>query len=100
LVRDFPDTAKMVDNPKRATEKYSTGENFSAILERGGERKIITPTLNNPPIVPAIQEILMAVPAFPLRASAYPSNMVTAEAGAPGVRMVMAVTELPYIPPL
>ena len=85
LSRDFPEIETITESPKTANAKNSAGPNFKAIFEINGERNVI----HKAPIIPPQNEenraTASARPASPLFAIGYPSRIVAAAAGVPGV---------------
>ena len=90
-----PPMLAMVDRPRTAREKYSAGQNFSAILARGPENSISTIIPTAPPTTDETRDTPSASPALPFLDKGYPSNAVTTADGVPGVFMVTAVIEPP-----
>ena len=103
LIRDFvmslPLTKMIVNIPIRTRLNISAGPNLrlnSARVEAVKARTIV-------PMMPAKKEPMAerprAVPAFPCRASWWPSIAVTTDEASPGTLTRIEVVEPPYIAP-
>lgn len=88
----------MMVRPKTASEKYSGAPKESATSARGSEKANRTTAPSMPPMLEATTEVVSARPGLPCRVSSWPSIMVAAAAGVPGVPMAIAVMEPPYSP--
>ncbi len=86
--------------PKIASAKYSTGPNSSAKPEMRGDMKIMTAQPMMPPMNDEKSDIAIALPAIPFLHIGYPSRIVAAAAGVPGVRIRIAEMAPPYMAPV
>ena len=88
----LPDTPAMMVRPKTQTMKYSAVPSWAAILATWGPRNNSIRAENTPPKVEAYRAIFSAALVRPWRESGWPSSMVAAAWGVPGVLMRMADT--------
>ncbi len=95
LARLFPLIEAMIESPKTARRKNSGALNRRASFASWGEISHKAMTLTTPPIKEETVEIPKARPLSPRLENSYPSKMVAAAAGVPGVRRRIAEIEPP-----
>ena len=96
--RLLPETPAMIVRPKRQTIKYSAVPSCAAILATWGPRNSRASAEKIPPKVEASRAIFRAALVRPFWERGYPSSMVAAAWGVPGVLIKMAETLPPYPP--
>ena len=92
---DLPEMLAIMLMPKKASANVSGALNFRAMFARIGEMTISKRPLIMPPPKEATVEIPKALPDSPLFVKGYPSKMVAAAEGVPGVLIRIAVMEPP-----
>ena len=92
LIMLLPDTPAMMVRPKTQTIKYSAVPSWAATLATWGPRNRSIRAENTPPKVEAYRAIFSAALVRPCSESGWPSSMVAAAWGVPGVLMRMADT--------
>ena len=85
--------------PNTIKPKYSAGPNSSASLVSGAPIAAMTSVATVPAKNEAMAAIPNAIPAWPLRAMAWPSSVVTTDVASPGMLTRIAVVEPPYWAP-
>ena len=95
LVRLLPETPAMMVIPNRQTIKYSAVPSIAEIFATWGPRNSSTRAEKIPPKVEAYRAIFSAALVRPCLDRGWPSIMVAAAWGVPGVLIRMAETDPP-----
>ena len=90
-----PEILAMMLSPKNVMQKYSGGPKVCATRAMAGEAKRQISALTMPPKNEAYSAICSAFKDFPCNVMGYPSSVVAALAGVPGVLIKIAVMEPP-----
>ena len=88
----FPDTPAMMVRPNRHTIKYSAVPSCAAIFATCGPKNSSISAENTPPKVEAYRAIFSAAFVRPRLDRGWPSSMVAAACGVPGVLIRIAET--------